>query len=215
MTLLNVQSFSCGEWINPSPASTIIHSAIDGSEIAKAGTDGLAFQDMIDFAKNRGGPALRAMTFHDRAKMLKALALHLKEHRDQLYALSFNTGATLPDSQIDIDGGIGTLLVFASKGRREMPNETVYLDGDVEMLSRNGTFLGQHVCTSLQGVAVHINAYNFPVWGMRQAAAEIYSTILEARTSLVLQALLRRLNRFAPNRIFCATRSGLLLSKIA
>jgi len=166
MPLIDVQSFSCGQWINPSPDSTIIRSAVDGEQIAKAGSNSLPFQDMISYAKSKGGPALRAMTFHDRARMIKALALHLKEHREHLYTLAYNTGATLADSQIDIDGGIGTLLVFASKGRREMPDETIYLDGDVEILSRKGSFLGQHVCTSLQGVAVHINAYNFPVWGM-------------------------------------------------
>jgi len=166
MPLIDVQSFSCGQWINPSPDSTIIRSAVDGEQIAKAGSGTLPFQDMISYAKSKGGPALRAMTFHDRARMIKALALHLKEHREHLYTLAYNTGATLADSQIDIDGGIGTLLVFASKGRREMPDETIYLDGDVEILSRKGSFLGQHVCTSLQGVAVHINAYNFPVWGM-------------------------------------------------
>lgn len=166
MSLINVQSFAYGDWIAPSGPTRTTASAIDGTGLAITGSDSLRFQDMISYAKELGGPALRSLTFHDRARMIKALALHLREHREALYTLSYNTGATLSDSQIDIDGGIGTLMVFASKGRREMPNETIYLDGDVEMLSRNGTFLGQHVCTSLQGVAVHINAYNFPVWGM-------------------------------------------------
>lgn len=166
MAPIEVQSFACGAWIAPSSSARIVASAIDGSQFARSGTDTLNYQDMIGYATSKGGPALRALTFHDRARLLKALALHLREHRDELYQLSYQTGATLSDSQIDIDGGIGTLLVFASKGRREMPDETIYLDGDVEMLSRNGTFLGQHVCTSMQGVAVHINAYNFPVWGM-------------------------------------------------
>lgn len=166
MALIDVQSFAYGDWIAPSSSARMVASAIDGSNIARSGHDTLNYQDMIDYAKSTGGPTLRAMTFHDRARLIKALALHLREHRDHLYQLSYQTGATLSDSKIDIDGGIGTLLVFASKGRREMPDETIYLDGDVEALSRNGTFLGQHVCTSLQGVAVHINAYNFPVWGM-------------------------------------------------
>ncbi|MDB4224841.1 phenylacetic acid degradation bifunctional protein PaaZ [Granulosicoccus sp.] len=166
MSLIKVQSYAYGDWIDPSGSARTIASAIDGSELAIAGSDSLQFQDMIHYAKEHGGPALRRQSFHDRARMIKALALHLREHRDALYTLSYNTGATLSDSQIDIDGGIGTLLVFASKGRREMPDDTIYLDGDVEMLSRQGTFLGQHVCTSLRGVAVHINAYNFPVWGM-------------------------------------------------
>ncbi len=130
------------------------------------GSDHVPFQDMISYAKNTGGPALRTLSFHDRSRMLKALALHLREHRQALHELSMHTGATASDSRVDVDGGIGTLLVTASKGRREMPDETMYLDGDIEQLSRNGSFLGQHVCTSLQGVAVLINAYNFPVWGM-------------------------------------------------
>jgi oxepin-CoA hydrolase/3-oxo-5,6-dehydrosuberyl-CoA semialdehyde dehydrogenase len=166
MSLINVQSYAYGDWIEPSSSARRVESAIDGSDLALSGSDSLQFQDMIRYAKEHGGPALRRLSFHDRARMIKALALHLREHRKALYSLSYNTGATLSDSQIDIDGGIGTLLIFASKGRREMPDDTIYLDGDVEILSRHGTFLGQHVCTSLQGVAVHINAYNFPVWGM-------------------------------------------------
>lgn len=171
MECLSLKSFSCGEWIDPSGDLASIKSAITGLEVAVAGSGKLDFSSMIDFAKTKGGPALRDMTFHDRARMLKALALHIKEHRDMLYTLSYETGSTLADSKIDIDGGIGTMLVFASKGRREMPDEKIFVDGDVEMLSRNGTFLGQHICTSLPGVAVHINAFNFPVWGMLEKLA--------------------------------------------
>ena len=145
MALIDVQSFAHGDWIAPASSARIVASAIDGSEFARSGHDALNYQDMIDYAKSKGGSALRAMTFHDRARLIKALALHLREHRDHLYQLSYQTGATLSDSKIDIDGGIGTLLVFASKGRREMTDEKIYLDGDVEALSRNGTFLGQHV----------------------------------------------------------------------
>jgi oxepin-CoA hydrolase/3-oxo-5,6-dehydrosuberyl-CoA semialdehyde dehydrogenase len=126
---------------------------------------------MLDHARQVGGPALRAMPFHQRAKMLKALAAHLGERKQELYDLSFDTGATQSDHMIDIDGGVGTMFVFASKGRREMPDGHVYVDGDVEQLSRSGTFLGLHVCTPLQGVAVHINAFNFPVWGMLEKLA--------------------------------------------
>ena len=111
------------------------------------------------------------MTFHDRARMLKALALHLGQHKQALYDLSFATGATQSDHLIDIDGGIGTVFVFASKGRREMPDSDIYLDGSIEQLSREGSFLGQHICTPLQGVAIHINAFNFPVWGMLEKLA--------------------------------------------
>src|SRR5690606_33912315 len=126
---------------------------------------------MADFARKVGGPALRAMTFHQRAAMLKGLAQYLNERREPLYELSYDTGATKSDSMIDIDGGIGTLFVYASKGRRELPDDVIYIDGALETLSRDGQFVGQHVATSLQGVAVHINAFNFPVWGMLEKLA--------------------------------------------
>ncbi len=167
----DVQSFAAGQWIGPDSQARPIHSAITGRVIAQAGNSGLDVQGMLAFGRQVGGPALRAMTFHDRARMLKALALHLRDHRDTLYAQSFDTGATQKDHLIDIDGGIGTMLVFASKGRREMPDSQVYLDGPVEQLGRSGQFVGRHICTPLQGVAVHINAYNFPVWGMLEKLA--------------------------------------------
>ncbi len=171
MTIQSVSSFAAGQWVAPGAGARNIASAITGDVIATAGNDALDVQAMLDYARTVGGSNLRKMTFHDRARMLKALALHLRENRKALYELSFQTGATQADHLIDIDGGIGTMLVFASKGRREMPDSTVYLDGDVEQLSRNGTFMGQHICTPLQGVAVHINAFNFPVWGMLEKLA--------------------------------------------
>ena len=171
MTAQDIKSFAAGQWIGSDEAACDIHSAISGQVIARAGNGSLDVELMLDHARSVGGPNLRAMTFHERAKMIKALALKLGEHKQALYDISFATGATQKDHLIDIDGGIGTMFVFASKGRREMPNAHVYLDGDVEQLSRNGTFLGQHICTSLQGVAVHINAFNFPVWGMLEKLA--------------------------------------------
>ncbi|MEM8592015.1 MAG: phenylacetic acid degradation bifunctional protein PaaZ [Pseudomonadota bacterium] len=174
MTVQNVKSFAAGEWVSADTSAREIRSAITGEVIARAGTNALDAGAMLDFARTKGGPALRAMTFHQRAKMLKALALHLGEHKQRLYDISFATGATQKDHLIDIDGGIGTMFVFASKGRREMPDAQIYLDGDVEQLSRNGTFLGQHICTPLQGVAVHINAFNFPVWGMLEKLAPTF-----------------------------------------
>jgi oxepin-CoA hydrolase/3-oxo-5,6-dehydrosuberyl-CoA semialdehyde dehydrogenase len=171
MTIQQVSSFAAGEWVAPGEGARNIPSAVTGEVIASAGNAALDVQAMLDHAKSLGGPALRKMTFHERAKMIKAIAVHLGEHKQELYDLSFDTGATQTDHLIDIDGGIGTLFVFASKGRREMPDGHVYLDGDVEQLSRHGTFLGQHVCTPLQGAAVHINAFNFPVWGMLEKLA--------------------------------------------
>lgn len=170
MGLLNVHSFAAGRWVSPDASARSIENAVTGEVMAQAGS-ALDATAMLDYARNIGGSALRAMNFHDRARMLKALAAHLAQHKQALYDLSFATGATQSDHLIDIDGGIGTMFVFASKGRREMPDGHIYVDGEVEQLSRNGTFLGQHVCTSLQGVAVHINAFNFPVWGMLEKLA--------------------------------------------
>ena len=167
----DIQSFAAGEWLAPGAGARNIASAITGDVIAQAGNDALDVQAMLGFARDHGGPALRAMTFHDRARMLKALALHLMEHKQALYDLSYDTGATLSDHKIDVDGGIGTMLVFASKGRREMPDAHVYLDGAPEQLGHDGQFMGRHICTPLQGVAVHINAFNFPVWGMLEKLA--------------------------------------------
>ncbi len=185
MTLMQVASYAAGQWIAPGAAARPIASAITGAQIALAGNDALDVQAMLDHAREVGGPALRAMGFHDRAKMLKALAAHLNGHRQALYDLSFDTGATQSDHLIDIDGGIGTMFVFASKGRREMPDGQVYIDGDVEQLSRNGTFLGMHIATPLQGVAVHINAFNFPVWGMLEKLAP---TLLAGMPAIVKPA---------------------------
>ena len=171
MDVRQINSFAAGEWIAPGAGARTIASAITGEVIAQAGNNALDVQGMLDHGRRVGGPALRAMTFHDRARMLKALAAHLGKHKQALYDLSFDTGATQADHMIDIDGGIGTMFVFASKGRREMPDGHVYVDGEVEQLSRSGSFLGQHICTPMQGVAVHINAFNFPVWGMLEKLA--------------------------------------------
>ena len=185
MGLINVHSYLAGQWLAADDGARPIASAVTGEPLAIAGQAALDTQAMIDFAKQKGGPALRAMSFHDRARMLKALALELGKFKDELYALSYTTGATRSDSMIDIDGGIGTMLVYASKGRREMPDGHIYVDGDLEMLSRGGTFVGQHVATSLQGVAVHINAFNFPVWGMLEKLAP---TLLAGMPAIVKPA---------------------------
>ena len=129
---------------------------------------------MTDHARTVGGPALRALTFHERAGLLKAMAKQLTELKDEFYALSARTGATRRDSAVDIDGGIGTVFSFASKGVRELPNDTVVLDGPAEQLGREGTFLGRHVYTSRPGVAVQINAFNFPVWGFLEKLAPAF-----------------------------------------
>lgn len=166
-----VASYIAGAWIAAGEGARPIADAVTGEIYAEAGGGAVDCAAMLGFAKEHGGPALRAMTFHQRAKMLKALARWLHERREVLYELSYRTGGTLADHRIDVDGGIGTVFVYASKGRREMPDDVVLSDGPVEQLGRTGAFLGQHVYTARRGVAVHINAFNFPVWGMLEKLA--------------------------------------------
>ncbi|HEU4969113.1 phenylacetic acid degradation bifunctional protein PaaZ [Sphingomonas sp.] len=161
-----VQSFAEGHWVAPKGQTEPVHSALTGEVIAEMGTDGLDFGAMAGHARRVGGPNLRRMTFHDRALMLKALGQAVMARKEELYALAWATGATRADNWIDIEGGAGTLFSFSSKGRRELPNSRILIDGDTEILGKTGSFIGQHVYTPLQGVAVHINAFNFPVWGM-------------------------------------------------
>ena len=165
-----VSSYVRDQWITPDNSARAIHSAVTAQEIARAGNSTLDTASMLQYARQQGH-LLRELTFHDRAKKLKQLALYLNEHTDYLTTLAYHSGATAADSKIDIDGGIATVFVYASKARRELPDDTLCTDGDVEQLSRKGTFVGQHVYTSKPGVAVHINAFNFPVWGMLEKLA--------------------------------------------
>ena len=194
---LTLESYAAGKWIPAGADAQSLAHAATGEVVARAGGATLDTGAMLAEARGKAGPALREMTFHARARILKALGAYLMERKDQLYALSYFTGATKGDSWIDIDGGIGTLMLYASKGRRELPDSRVYLDGDVEQLSRNGTFLGQHVSTPLQGAAVQINAFNFPVWGMLEKFAPAFlagmpSIVKPAtQTSYVTEACVR------------------------
>jgi oxepin-CoA hydrolase/3-oxo-5,6-dehydrosuberyl-CoA semialdehyde dehydrogenase len=157
-------------WVAGDGAVELV-SAIDGAPVAVTGSGGLDFGAMLRHAREVGGPALGKLTFHDRARMIKALGLAVMARKEELYELSYQTGATRKDGWIDIEGGAGTLFSFSSKGRRELPDAHVLLDGQLEGLSKQGTFVGQHIYTSLQGAAVHINAFNFPVWGMLEKLA--------------------------------------------
>ena len=168
---MKLQNFAENQWIAGNDDGKELRSAVDGKPLASISSKGVDFAGMLAYARGTGGPNLRQYTFHDRAFMLKDLAKYLMEHKRAFYALSTETGATKNDSWIDIDGGISTLFVYSSKGRREMPNDKVYLDGQPEALSREGTFVGQHICTPRHGAAVHINAYNFPCWGMLEKLA--------------------------------------------
>lgn len=164
-------SYSQGHWQEGIGKGTILYHAVTGEELFSANSEGLDFKGMLEYGRRNGGPLLRKMTFHERARMLKALALYLNEKKKDLYTLSAATGATKADSWVDIDGGIGNLFVYASKGRRELPDETFYVDGGMEKISKNGTFAGHHICVPMEGVALHINAFNFPVWGMLEKIA--------------------------------------------
>ena len=171
---MQLRNFAENDWFAGAGAGRELTSAIDGRTIASLSSDGLDFAAMLAYARRVGGANLRRYTFHDRAFMLKDLAKYLLEQKQEFYALSTETGATKSDSWIDIDGGISTLFVYSSKGRREMPNDKVYLDGPPEIVSRNGTFVGQHVFTPRIGAAVHINAFNFPCWGMLEKFAPTF-----------------------------------------
>jgi oxepin-CoA hydrolase/3-oxo-5,6-dehydrosuberyl-CoA semialdehyde dehydrogenase len=185
MKPLKLKNYSEDRWVEPVGGIVELRSAVTGDVVAHAGSSGLDFAVMARFAREKGGPALRRLTFHERAKLLKALAEALSERKEELYELSYDTGATKADSWIDIDGGIGTFAVYQSKGRRELPNERVLIDGNLEQISKTGTFAGLHVFTPLQGVAVHINAFNFPVWGMLEKLAP---TLLAGMPAIVKPA---------------------------
>jgi oxepin-CoA hydrolase/3-oxo-5,6-dehydrosuberyl-CoA semialdehyde dehydrogenase len=168
---MKLQSFAENHWFESESDGVQLKNAIDGQSVAFASSEGLDYSAMLDYARRVGGPNLRRHTFHQRANMLKALAKMLLENKKELYALSTQTGATRSDTWIDVDGGISTLFVYSGKGRREMPNSRIFPDGPTEPLSKNGTFVGQHVFLPLEGAAVHINAFNFPCWGMLEKLA--------------------------------------------
>lgn len=167
---MQLKNYALGQWTAGAEQGQVLYNAINGEEIATASSKGLDFAEMMNYARKVGGPALRKMTFQERGRMLKALALHLQEKKEQFYKLSWATGATRSDSWVDIEGGIGNLFSYASL-RRQFPDETFCYDGDVAKLSKGGTFIGHHICVPKEGVAIHINAFNFPVWGMLEKIA--------------------------------------------
>ncbi|MPM02837.1 Bifunctional protein PaaZ [bioreactor metagenome] len=166
-----LESYVCGSWTPGTGEGQLLCDAATGDPVARIDSSGIDFAAVLEHGRRAAGPRLRAMSFHDRAGMLKALGLALMERKEEFYAESLHTGATRPDGWIDIEGGIGTMLTFASKGRRELPNARVLTDGAVEGLSKDGSFVAQHILSPLQGVAVHINAFNFPIWGMLEKIA--------------------------------------------
>jgi len=186
MKTAQLLNYARDRWIaGESSSLSDISSAIDGSLVARTGSGGVDFAGMLEHARTVGGPALRKLTFHERARIIKGLGLAILSAKEALYELSYQTGATRKDGWIDIEGGAGTLLSFSSKGRRELPDAHVLLDGPVEPLSKSGSFIGQHIYTPLQGAAVHINAFNFPIWGMLEKLAP---TLLAGMPAIVKPA---------------------------
>lgn len=166
MSAMILENFAYQKWIKGEDGQVDIKSAVTGKTVAQTSSNGLDFKAMADYARDIGGPALRKMTLHERAFMVKDLALALTARKEELYALNAHTGATRRDGWVDIDGGAMTLFSTSSQARRHFPDGHVILDGNPEQISKNGTWMGQHVYTSMKGFALHINAYNFPVWGM-------------------------------------------------
>ncbi|MEL6590948.1 MAG: phenylacetic acid degradation bifunctional protein PaaZ [Bacteroidota bacterium] len=167
---LKLQNYALGQWQDHAGEGIPQYHAITGEVISTAGSEGLDFAEMMHYARTLGNPALRKLTFQERGRMIKALALHLHAKRKEYYPISYQTGATKGDSWIDIDGGIGNLFAYASL-RRRFPDETYYVDGEFANLSREGTFIGHHIMVPKRGVAIHINAFNFPIWGMLEKCA--------------------------------------------
>jgi oxepin-CoA hydrolase / 3-oxo-5,6-dehydrosuberyl-CoA semialdehyde dehydrogenase len=166
-----LQHYLQGQWIHGSGKASELFDASTGEVVAQSKSGGLNFKEALHYGRTQGGATLRKMTFHERARALKALALFLLERKETYYNVSTHTGATRVDSWIDIEGGIGNLFVYSSKGRRELPDLPYMIDGKSEGLSKGGTFIGQHICVPLEGVAIHINAFNFPIWGMLEKLA--------------------------------------------
>lgn len=167
---MNVTSYTEGTW-HEKGNKTDLTSAVTGEPVAQMVEADLDYKAVLDYAKQTAGPVLREMSIHERAFKIKFLAKYLLERKEEYYELSRHTGATRQDSWIDIEGGIGAMFVLSSKSRRELSDLPWHVEGSHERLSRKGTFVGQHICVPYHGVGVHINAFNFPVWGMLEKLA--------------------------------------------
>ncbi len=216
-----LESYAAGQWFRASDAGDPLPDAATGEEVARISAKGLDLAAMAEHARNVGGPEIRALTFPQRAALLKQLAGHLGENKDELYALSTRTGATKRDSMVDIDGGFGTVFVYASKGAKELPDDTVLVDGADERIGKGGVFAGRHIYSSRPGVAVQINAFNFPVWGMLEKLAPAFlaglPTIVKpaSQTAYLTEAVVRRIieSGILPEgslQLLCGSAGGLL-----
>lgn len=168
---MKIESYACGAWTAGTDDGVEVRNAINGETIGRVSSLGLDFADMLDYGRKHGGSILRSMTIHDRANMLKTLALYLLDKKESFYAISAKTGATRADSWVDIEGGIGTVFAYSGIARRELPNESFAVEGNTESLSAGGSFVGRHILTAKHGISLHINAFNFPCWGMLEKIA--------------------------------------------
>ncbi len=164
------QNYILGRWVSGAGTGVPQYNAYTGEVIATVSSEGIDFGEVLEYGRSTGSPTLRRMTFHDRGRMLKAMAMYLLERKEKYYGVSHLTGATKADSWVDIEGGIGNLFAYASL-RRRFPNEPYFVEGDMARLSKEGSFIGHHILVPKHGVAVHINAFNFPIWGMLEKIA--------------------------------------------
>ncbi|MGQ0827808.1 MAG: phenylacetic acid degradation bifunctional protein PaaZ [Bacteroidota bacterium] len=217
---MKLQNYASGKWVSGEGEGQKLFNAVTGDEIGTASSNGLDFSAMMDYARKTGGPALRKITFQERGRMLKALAIHLQSKKETFYSVSWATGATRTDSWIDIEGGIGNLFAYASL-RRQFPDETFCLDGEAAKLSKGGTFIGHHICVPKEGVAIHINAFNFPVWGMLEKIAVnllagVPAIVKPATlTSFLTEAVVKEIaaSKILPNgalQLICGSANGIL-----
>ncbi len=215
-----LHNYACGQWVAGADKGQELFNAITGDVVATTSSKGLDFEKMCEYARNVGGPKLRKMTFQERGMMLKALAIHLQSKKEDFYKVSWATGATRADSWVDIEGGIGNLFSYASL-RRQFPNETYCYDGDVAKLGKNNTFIGHHICVPKEGVAIHINAFNFPVWGMLEKVAVNWLAGMPAIvkpatvTSFLTEAVVKEIiaSKILPEgalQLICGSANGIL-----
>lgn len=169
--MITLKSYACGEWREGAGTPRVVRHAVTGEPLARVSSEGLDFRAMLEYGRTKGGPALRRMTFPERAAILKKMAGVLNEHLDELHSVATSYGATRKDARLDVDGGIGTLAFYASLGAKQLPNSRWLADGELARLSKEGNFVGRHTYVPLEGVAVQINAYNFPSWGMLEKLA--------------------------------------------
>lgn len=217
---MQLENYILGKWVKGDGDGQTLYHAVTGDPIATASTKGLDFSAVLHFARQKGNTALRKMTFQERGLMLRALALHLRKHLPKFYAISYQTGATKADSWVDIEGGIGNLFAYASL-RRKFSDQPFCLDGEYHSLGKTNTFIGQHLLIPKEGVAIHINAYNFPVWGMLEKIAVNLlagmpavvkpATVTSYLTEAVVKEIIR--SQILPEgalQLICGSAAGLL-----